>query len=309
MKITLKKIIALLLTIAIFVAILFNINLSEFLNYFYELNLLFFIISFLFYIPIYLIMSIRWKVILINDYKISMWNSIKMCLASVGLNSFVPSKLGELSKAYFLKKEGVDIKRAINCVVLEKILDIFSLCVLFLLGLLAVNKFNYIFGLLMLFCIIIIIFTILYFKIEFLNSPFSRKWFWFLFKYKQIENMIINTQRFVIELKQNKMRLLNIFLLSLLSWLVQLSQIYFLFLSLNYFVPIKLIFSLVPAAILAGLVPLTIGGMGIRDSALIFLFLDYASPSLMAGIGILLSTRYWISSLIGLPFLREYISK
>ncbi|MBS3121378.1 flippase-like domain-containing protein [Candidatus Woesearchaeota archaeon] len=309
MKITLKKIVALLLTIAIFVVILFNINTTEFLNYFYELNLLFFLISFLFYVPLYLVISIRWKVIINYDYKISMWDSIKMCLAGIGLNSFVPSKLGELSKAYFLKKEGVDIKRAINCVVFEKVLDIFTLCVLFLLGLLTVNKFNYVFGLLIFFCLIIIMFTILYFKIDFLNSPLSKRLFWFLFKHKKIENMIINMQGFVFELKQNKIRLAAIFLLSLLSWLVQLSQIYFLFLSLNYFVPIKLIFSLVPAAILAGLAPLTIGGMGIRDSALIFLFLDYASPSLMAGIGVLLSTRYWVASLIALPFLREYISK
>ena len=305
----LKKLFALVLTVVIFIIILLNINIKEFLNYFYELNLLFFMISFLFYFPLYLIISERWREIVRKDCKISLRESIKMCLAGVSLNSFVPSKLGEFSKAYFLRKKRLTLKRGVNFVMFEKILDIFFLCMFFVVGLLLIQEYNYLYGVLILFCVMVILGTIIYFNFDFTASKTFKKIFWFVFKYKRLRNMIIDTQEFVISLKKNKKRLMYIFFLSFLSWTVQLLQVYFMFLSLNYFVPIKLVFGLVPAAILIGLLPITIAGMGIRDSALIFLFLGYASPSLMAGVGMLLSTRYWVVSIFGLPFFKEYVSK
>jgi hypothetical protein len=46
--------------------------------------------------------------------------------------------------------------------------------------------------------------------------------------------------------------------------------------------------------------------MGTRDSALIYLFASYESAALMAGIGILCSMRYWVDTLLGLPFFHVY---
>jgi hypothetical protein len=68
------------------------------------------------------------------------------------------------------------------------------------------------------------------------------------------------------------------------------------------------IIAYVPISIFIGLLPITIGGVGTRDAALIHLFAPYASPAMMAGIGLLCSLRYVLDSLIGLPFFRAYLS-
>jgi hypothetical protein len=54
------------------------------------------------------------------------------------------------------------------------------------------------------------------------------------------------------------------------------------------------------------LLPLPLGGMGTRDAALIFLFVPYENAVVMASIGLLCSLRYWLDSLVGLPFFHAY---
>jgi hypothetical protein len=71
-------------------------------------------------------------------------------------------------------------------------------------------------------------------------------------------------------------------------------------------VGIRLVFAYVPIAIFIGLLPITIGGMGTRDAALMALFAPYEGAALMAGIGLLCSTRYWLDSLLGWPFFQAY---
>jgi uncharacterized membrane protein YbhN (UPF0104 family) len=67
-----------------------------------------------------------------------------------------------------------------------------------------------------------------------------------------------------------------------------------------------MVLAYVPISIFVGLLPLTIGGMGTRDSALIYLFAAYEPASVMAGIGLLCSMRYWMDTLVGLPFFHAY---
>jgi uncharacterized membrane protein YbhN (UPF0104 family) len=63
------------------------------------------------------------------------------------------------------------------------------------------------------------------------------------------------------------------------------------------------VFAYVPLSIFVGLIPISFGGIGTRDAALIYLFSPYESSSTMAGIGILCSFRYFVPALFGLPFL------
>jgi hypothetical protein len=49
--------------------------------------------------------------------------------------------------------------------------------------------------------------------------------------------------------------------------------------------------------------------MGTRDSALILLFAPYADAALVAGVGLLCSMRYWMDTLLGVPFFHGYTSR
>ena len=60
-------------------------------------------------------------------------------------------------------------------------------------------------------------------------------------------------------------------------------------------------------AILAGLVPLTLAGVGTRDAAAIYLFAPFMAAPAGAALGLMLTLRYVLPGLAGLPFLAEYI--
>ncbi len=78
------------------------------------------------------------------------------------------------------------------------------------------------------------------------------------------------------------------------------------FYALGSSVPLVVAMANIPIAIFIGLVPVTLGGMGTRDAAIIFLFSVFATPSQLLGVGILFSLfRYWLPSLIGIPFMRK----
>ena len=52
---------------------------------------------------------------------------------------------------------------------------------------------------------------------------------------------------------------------------------------------------------------LDLAGMGTRDAALVALFLPWVPPSTMVGVGLLVSTRYWIPSAFGVFLLPAFL--
>ena len=63
-----------------------------------------------------------------------------------------------------------------------------------------------------------------------------------------------------------------------------------------------------PLAIFISLIPITIAGMGTRDSAIIYLFSSWASPSVCLGVGFLYTLfAYWFLALIGLPIIKKLL--
>jgi uncharacterized protein (TIRG00374 family) len=89
-----------------------------------------------------------------------------------------------------------------------------------------------------------------------------------------------------------------------LNWFVSIFQMVFCYLGLHTRVPVLFAAGALPLAIFVGLLPLTLSGMGTRDSAIIALFSRYASPGVSLGVGLLYSLfGYWLPSLVGLLFL------
>jgi uncharacterized membrane protein YbhN (UPF0104 family) len=60
--------------------------------------------------------------------------------------------------------------------------------------------------------------------------------------------------------------------------------------------------------ILAGLLPLTMAGIGSRDAVIIHFYSAYMSPGAAAVLGVLATLRYVIPAIAGLPFIGNYLS-
>ncbi len=95
--------------------------------------------------------------------------------------------------------------------------------------------------------------------------------------------------------------------LSMLIWFLHLMQFWFLARALGAPVPLAATLALVPLAILAGMIPVTVAGIGTRDAALIALLRPYMSPAAGAALGVLATLRYVLPALAGLPALQRYL--
>jgi uncharacterized protein (TIRG00374 family) len=234
--------------------------------------------------------------------------SLRLVLAAKALNALLPSKLGELSKAYFLKVDAqVVASKALSAVVLEKALDLGGLCTVLLAGVVLAPDWTRTIGLgaiialgvLVVLCLVLVLpLKVLFGKLKDIH-PWLTRFARFLEGWDEV----------IGGWKGRGGMLPGILLLSIFLWCLHVLQIYLFFPSLNEVVPVAPALAFIPLAILIGLLPVTIGGMGTRDSALIFLFAAYAGAPVVAGVGLLCSMRYWVDSLLGVPFFHRYASR
>ena len=308
MKRLLKRLFPIVTTIIIFFVIFRQIDMQAFLDNLRHVRLGYLAAAGIFFVITIIVSVERWRWILIHQ-NLPFGMGIRIFLAAGGLNSLTPSKMGDLSKAYFLKEEGVtDLKRAGLSVLLEKLLDLSSLCAVFVVGVFLIDRFDFVIGSLGFFGIVVVIATAFFLSVDHPTNILFTSILNFLTKKPKLARQIKDVQQFVREIKQNRWRFWAIIFVSILLWVLNIIQIYLFFEAMNADVPLRAVFGLVPIAIFVGLLPVTLGGMGTRDAALILLFAPYAPAALMVGIGLLYSTRYWILSLVGLPFLMKYLS-
>jgi uncharacterized protein (TIRG00374 family) len=102
---------------------------------------------------------------------------------------------------------------------------------------------------------------------------------------------------------------ISILAIGILIWLGSAFQIYLLYLAVGQHVPFTFCIAVVPIAILIGFVPITVAGMGTRDLSLVYLFSAYSTGSASISVELLfLFLRYWILSLLGMPFMGNLAS-
>lgn len=250
---------------------------------------------------------LRW--LLAGDAVLPLGTSARTFLAASTLNLVLPSKVGDLGKAFFLKQEGViALTRGGNIIVLEKLLDLSALCALYAAGILLVQRFDALTGALGLFSLGVVGATAL-----FLAADHERNWVFgallrLLQKRPKLHGLVIDLQHFVKGLRADRRRFWGILLMSLVQWALHLLQVFLFFRAMRADVSLVHVLGLVPLALLIGLLPVTLGGMGTRDAALIGLFSPYAPAALTAGVGMLVSMRLWLLAVMGLPYLRRYMA-
>jgi|TARA_B100000959_G_C14945881_1_gene609874 hypothetical protein len=306
-KKNIKKAVALSITLLLLYLIYSRIDLQVFYRNIININVFYLFWALSLFPVISIIKAYRWRFILGDGISASYFTVLKVLMAGSVFNLFAPSKLGDFSRVYFCRKElSNDTHRIFNSVVVEKICDVFALCLICLVSLNFVNV-NYsikisilIFSLILFFTILIII-SVDFHRFEFLNRIFEN--------IKLIE-IFDDARKLKKELKNNKNFFSKIFIISILYWYIVLFQVHMFFLMFNLKASFVLVVSLVPMALFIGMIPITLSGIGTRDVALIFLFSGYFSSEIMAAIGILCSSRYLVTCLIGLPFfLNHYFTE
>ncbi len=291
----------LVITVAIFVAIFLKIDKSEFLHNIENANLIWLLAALLVFIPATAVSAERWRLLVRKECDVTLWASIRLTLAASSFNVVIPSKLGDVSKAYFLRNKGsMNLKKGAAAVALEKALDVNALCILSIFGIIVVGEFNEKTTTVFVICTGIVLASAMAYLIDFSKLRFVEK-----VLSKKID--LINDAYSYLSKTKRSSEMPRICVYSMVLWTTHLFQVYLFFLTLNMFLSPFLVFGLVPIGIFVGLIPITIAGMGTRDSAFLFLFADHYPASMIVGVGVLFALRYVVPALAGLLFLGHHM--
>ena len=300
----LRKIAAIVVTAAILAVVYVNLDASKFLAVFRQLNWIWFAVSILIFVPIFMLRA--WRLNLLFESKLGLSNAIRCSLAGNSLSLVLPSKGGELAKMFFLRRHVTDeLPVCASIVVYERVLDVAAIAVVFFAGLIFIPDQRPVFLISILCAGGLLVLVFLYFALHL--APGAKRWMerwpdWL----KLPRKFIINSHETVRE-KVYGPHSTAIVLQSFALWMIHLGQFYCFFQAVSYAGPASTITAYVPAAIIVGLIPITIAGIGTRDTAIILLFAPWSVREPLAFVALLSHLRFILPGLCGIWFAHDYI--
>lgn len=307
----LKRLISIAVSVALLLIIYSKIDFQGLLSVFANSDSLWMVISLGMVVPITLCTSWRLQQLMPSGAPLGFLEANRLILAASTLNMVLPSKMGDIAKAYFMRERGhLSGTLSLSLVVFEKTCDMLSLLLWCIFGLVLYPQKDSLFwlmtvgvggglvlGLLMLGSHQ---FAALFFST--VHGIVPKK-----FKLK-IKNLRLSWDEMHRYFWSDKRQLLKISVTSIFIWFLHLLQIWFFILALKAWVPFVVNLALSPLSILAGLLPLTFAGVGTRDAALILFYQPYFDAVTGAALGLLCTSRYFLPAIGGLPFLGQFLS-
>lgn len=239
------------------------------------------------------IASIRFYLFLdAANTKVRLTKCIEAVMTAIAYNSFLPSKGGDLLKAFVISKEKTKVIRITGITVVERIFDLFTIALISLIGLLLLEEYKYAITSVSLLCTLCVI--LLGFK-KINQLPFIGK------KLNSIKDL------YKIFMKNWKSTILAV-TTCFLFWSINLLIIILLLKSVGFnFIYFKVL-AYWPFAMIAGILPLSISGFGTRDGAFLYLLekTEFTETILTATFLYTLLVYWFLSltSLILLPIIK-----
>lgn len=312
MKKTTKKLVSLAVSTVILILIYTQIDFGGLVEVLRDCDRVWMVISLSMLIPITFFSGWRLCQVVPKQVSLGLWEANKLILAASVLNMVLPSKMGDIAKAYFMRDQSnITGSLALSIVIFEKACDFLSLLLWCAFGLVLFPVKDAFFVSMTI--AIVAGFTVGVFVL------FSRRIATLFFSLvRRVGPDKVGEQLGVLEESWGEMQAYfwsdrtQLFIIassSIFIWFLHLLQIWFFILALNAWVNPITNLALSPLAILAGLLPLTFAGVGTRDAALIMLYQPYFSAATGAALGLLCTSRYLLPAIGGLPFLNQYLAK
>ena len=300
-----KAILAIAVTILIFIILFNKINFLEVKVALVSINIKLFILASFISIFVNLFLGAdKWRRILKNlGYFISYKEALFIMVTSNPIKFILPFKSGEITKALYLNRlKSFKFEKAFSSIMFDKFLNLLGTVILLAIGTfffrinLSLRIFVYLF-------IIISIAAVLDFKhlrLYILN--------WIRKINLKIYNSIRQLISTIEEIKLKKKIGLGIY--SIFFQTSELLNAYILFKAFDIDIPISAIFLFIPLVILIGNIPITISGLGTREAAVVVLLLNYSSSAKLLSFALILSfVEYILPALVGLIFLKDFVGR
>jgi len=306
-----KRLISIAVSLIILAVIYSKIDFPELVAVFQNSDRVWMPVSLGMVVPLTLFTSWRLQQLMPSGARLGFFEANRLILAASVLNMVLPSKMGDIAKAYFMKQRGhLSGTLSLSLVIFEKACDLLSLLLWCVFGLLLYEPKDWLFLLMTMAVGVGLILGICLLA--------SRKFAYFFFIV--VRKIAPKKMRSKLETMQgswgdmhdyfwrDQRQLLKITGTSIFIWFLHLLQIWFFILALKATTPFLVNLALSPLAILAGLLPLTFAGVGTRDAALVLFYQDYLDPATAAALGLLCTSRYFLPAIGGLPFLSQFLA-
>jgi glycosyltransferase 2 family protein len=306
-----KRVISIVVSLAILGVIYWKVDFKGLVGVFWSCDRVWMAISLGMVIPLTAITAWRLQQLMPTGSSLGFFEANKLILAASVLNMVLPSKMGDIAKAYFMKERGhLDGSLSLSLVVFEKACDLLSLLLWCAFGLLLYPQKDWLFWTMTASVIVGLVIGILV-----LGSRKFAEVFFILGKAIAPKKIRLKLEKLRLSWGEmhdyfwrDKVQLVKITATSVFIWFLHLQQIWFFILALKAWTPPLANLALSPLAILAGLMPLTFAGVGTRDAALILFYQPYFAASTAAALGVLCTSRYFLPAIAGLPFLQQYLA-
>lgn len=189
------------------------------------------------------------------------------------LGLFLPSSLGtDVVRGYYLVKNNSEKSVSLSSVFVDRVVGMFSLL---LLGVISVffageliEKFNIKFYVVAIFLLSIIVFYLFQRdeSAKYFNKIFNR------IKHKKIVENLLKLHTSILEYKKYPKTLLLSFLITLLVQVTRVLTYYFIALAFNIQISVIYFFLFVPIIMLIIMIPISIGGLGLREGTFVAFF-------------------------------------
>ena len=310
-----KRLLSIVISLAILAVLYWKIgpeNRAQLLHIFRDCDPVWMTLSLGMVVPLTLFTAWRLQQLMPATGQLGFGEANRLILVASVLNMVLPSKGGDIAKAWFMKdKSGLSGSLALSLVVFEKSCDMLSLLLWCAFGLFLHPQKDAVFwtmttgvgGMFLLGALLLgsVKFAHFFFDLggRFAPGKLKPKFVKFGASWAEMHSYFW----------ASKARLAKVTITSVFIWFLHLLQIWLFILALRAWAPFLSNLALSPLAILAGLLPVpTFGGAGTRDGALVALYAPYFSAPTALALGLLCTARYVLPALGGLPFAGRYLS-
>ncbi len=289
-----KNILKLLIGVAFLGYILNRIGLTELIHALSSMDLFYFLFAILTFLILLAIGAFNLYILFRGiRFKLPFIKLLKYSLLSWSIGMFVPGKLGEFSLAYFLKKRRLGFGKSIAVMVCDKVITLFTLAILSVLGFflfLSAEQALYLSE----------VFILLFLGYIFLIvSNFGRSLLKSLIPKKFLDNLQNFSSTLFFLWRHNKEIIFLNIILTFIKWSLSGFFYYLLFLSFGIKLDFIIVYLFTAMITVISLVPVSFSGLGVRESSIVFLYnlFNIAEPiSLAVGL-VATATSYGLSIL------------
>ena len=305
-----KKLVSLFISLGLLALLYWKIDIARLFPVFADCHPLWMTLSLAMVVPLTLATAWRLQQLMPRANQLGFGEANRLILVASVLNLILPSKMGDIAKAWFMRDRGhLNGSLALSLVVFEKTCDMLSLLLWCVFGLVLYPQKDAFFW-----TMIMAITGLLVLGLLLLGSHrFARFFFDAAARYAP-EKIGAQFAKFGTSWSEmhhyfwaSQTLLTKVAFTSVFIWFLHLLQIWMFILALRAWTPFLTNLALSPLAILAGLLPLTFAGVGTRDAALVLLYAPHFPAPTALVLGLLCTARYILPALGGLPFAGSYL--